>query len=269
MLSLIPALGVDYVALADLFTRSFSGYAAPVDVDAAALEYRVRHETIDLAASSLIVEGNERVGIMLIARRGRVARLASMALVPAARGRGLGKQALAEVIEQCRARGDERLILEVLESNASAVALYRSAGFAIRRRLVGWSCAPRAGVAAPLIEIEPAEVARRIASEEVDLSWQLSWPSIAQLTTPHRAYQLDDAYCVVRVIDAVVLRALLVPRALRGEGRAKRLLDALAAANPTLGMRIPSIVPETATFFGFTREPLTQHEMELNYSGGQ
>jgi GNAT superfamily N-acetyltransferase len=263
MMRLTPALGLDYATLAELFTRSFAGYPVPVAVDATALEYRARMESIDLAASSIIVERDEPVGVLLISRRGRVARVASMALVESARGRGLGKRALTEVIAQCRARGDTRLVLEVLETNDAAVALYLSSGFLIRRRLVGWSRAPERGVAATLVEVEPAEVARVMAADGVELPWQLSWQSIAQLTVPHRAFRLDDAYCIYRITDAVVLRALVVPQAVRRQGRATRLLRAIAAAHPDLAMRVTAIVPETPSFFGFTREPLAQHEMEL------
>ncbi|WP_245598247.1 GNAT family N-acetyltransferase [Halomonas halodenitrificans] len=45
------------------------------------------------------------------------------------RGRGLARRLLAEVVEQARAWGSERLLLEVRVGNASAIALYRGAGF--------------------------------------------------------------------------------------------------------------------------------------------
>lgn len=46
------------------------------------------------------------------------------------RGRGVARRLLAEVVEQARAWGSERLLLEVRAGNASAIALYRAAGFA-------------------------------------------------------------------------------------------------------------------------------------------
>lgn len=46
------------------------------------------------------------------------------------REQGVARRLLAEVVEQARAWGSERLLLEVRAGNASAIALYRAAGFA-------------------------------------------------------------------------------------------------------------------------------------------
>ncbi len=55
--------------------------------------------------------------------------LLSIAVVPAARRRGLGGEILGAVMERGRARGADRAILEVREGNAAARAFYRSHGF--------------------------------------------------------------------------------------------------------------------------------------------
>ncbi len=61
--------------------------------------------------------------------RGRVARLYSLAVDPAARGRGTGGRLLDACAEQARERGFEEFRLEVAEANEPALALYRRAGF--------------------------------------------------------------------------------------------------------------------------------------------
>jgi GNAT superfamily N-acetyltransferase len=53
-----------------------------------------------------------------------------LAVLPAARGRGIGRALLVAVEEQARARGCGKLTLEVLDVNARARALYASVGFA-------------------------------------------------------------------------------------------------------------------------------------------
>lgn len=55
--------------------------------------------------------------------------LANLAVAESHRGRGLGRTLLDEVMARARREGVERLYLEVRVSNASAIALYRSAGF--------------------------------------------------------------------------------------------------------------------------------------------
>lgn len=71
------------------------------------------------------------VGSAIVLRRrgsGRE-RLYSLAVDPAARGLGVGRSLLDEVLASAAARGSVALHLEVREDNAPARALYLSAGF--------------------------------------------------------------------------------------------------------------------------------------------
>jgi ribosomal-protein-alanine N-acetyltransferase len=55
--------------------------------------------------------------------------LANLAIVPEMRGRGLGTRMLESVIDTARRRGVETMYLEVRDSNAAALELYRRFGF--------------------------------------------------------------------------------------------------------------------------------------------
>jgi ribosomal-protein-alanine N-acetyltransferase len=55
--------------------------------------------------------------------------LASLAVAPRNRRRGLGRMLLDVIVDDARSRGVERLFLEVRESNVAARALYSSQGF--------------------------------------------------------------------------------------------------------------------------------------------
>uniref|UniRef100_UPI003784F276 GNAT family N-acetyltransferase n=1 Tax=Methylocella sp. TaxID=1978226 RepID=UPI003784F276 len=59
----------------------------------------------------------------------RKARLYSIALDPAAHGRGYGRLLLAASEEAARARGARTLRLEVRDDNARAIRLYEQAGY--------------------------------------------------------------------------------------------------------------------------------------------
>lgn len=66
-----------------------------------------------------------------VARHGEV----GIALLPAARGKGIGTEALAQMIEFAFVRGNLRRIhLEVIASNAAAIRSYEKAGFTVEGR---------------------------------------------------------------------------------------------------------------------------------------
>lgn len=67
--------------------------------------------------------------LVLMRAGSRWARLYSIAVDPAARGRGLGRRLLADAERQARAAGRRGLRLEVRQDNAAAIALYESAGY--------------------------------------------------------------------------------------------------------------------------------------------
>lgn len=82
---------------------------------------------------------------------GRDAFIDEFFLLPEARGRGLGRMALARVQEAMRAQGIVALHLEVQRDNARARRLYRRSGFRARDRyhLMTWSAAAPAQAADP------------------------------------------------------------------------------------------------------------------------
>ena len=74
--------------------------------------------------------GNLRGYHLLLTRAGsRWARLYSLAVDPAVRGRGLGRLLLADAERQARQAGCAGLRLEVRQDNAAANALYAAVGY--------------------------------------------------------------------------------------------------------------------------------------------
>jgi ribosomal protein S18 acetylase RimI-like enzyme len=80
-------------------------------------------------------ETGERVGDVWLARRttqfeGTVAFVYSIEIGERFRGRGLGRQAMLLLEEEARARGLDRISLNVFGGNEAARSLYRSLGYA-------------------------------------------------------------------------------------------------------------------------------------------
>jgi GNAT superfamily N-acetyltransferase len=246
-LALRSAIELPLPRLAEIFAASFENYFAPVSADAGALATRMRSEHVDLAASVVAFDGDEPMGLALIARRGITARVAAMGVVTIARRRGLGRVLIDASLEQARARGARRMLLEVIEHNLPARALYARAGFAVTRRLVGFR-------APPLAHDEPTELEERpidelvkmyLAEADPDLPWQLAPATIAAATPPAQVLALGSALALVDVQPAtIVLRALVVPSHARREGRATRLVHALRARFPDRALRVIPVVPE-------------------------
>jgi len=75
------------------------------------------------------------------------AQLLNLSVVPDCRRRGLGRALLAQFVDDARRLGAEQMFLEVRVSNAAAIALYESEGFApIARRVSYYPPTPGTGV---------------------------------------------------------------------------------------------------------------------------
>jgi [ribosomal protein S18]-alanine N-acetyltransferase len=79
-----------------------------------------------------VAEDAERLlgyALVFLRRGSDLARLYSLVVAPAARGRGLGLLLLRDAEDAARAAGRHRMRLEVREDNPAAIALYRAAGY--------------------------------------------------------------------------------------------------------------------------------------------
>ncbi|MEZ5922203.1 MAG: GNAT family N-acetyltransferase [Parvularculaceae bacterium] len=84
------------------------------------------------AAETFVIAGGGAITgyVTLLFRKGSgVARIYSIALAPAARGKGFGRRLLESAERAARRRGADRLRLEFRPSNRRARALYERAGF--------------------------------------------------------------------------------------------------------------------------------------------
>lgn len=256
-------------ATADLLSRGFSDYVIPLSFSPLRLLEMVRGDSVDLAASRIVRQAGEPVGVALIARRGWTSRLAAMALVPEARRRGLGRSLMEHVLAESRARGDRALVLEVIEQNDPALGLYLACGFRKMRRLVGFlGHAAGRPPAVTLADVDLRTVAQAIARHgATDLPWQLSAETIAQLTPPSRACWTPGAWLAFSPATEtqMAVRALVSSAPDDANGAARTLLAAVMTRHPGKSWRMTAVWPEEqAALFAdlsFDRLNLTQWQM--------
>lgn len=130
-----PLHGQSLVSLLDAYARDPAGGGTPLS------DFTKTNLVKELAAragafSVLAFDGEEAVGLAnclegfsSFACRPLV-NVHDIAVLPAYRGRGVGKQMLALVESVARGRGACKLTLEVLQGNQSAIRLYERVGFA-------------------------------------------------------------------------------------------------------------------------------------------
>ncbi|HEX2203074.1 MAG TPA: GNAT family N-acetyltransferase [Longimicrobium sp.] len=271
-----PVAELTAAEVVDALNRAFEGYLVPVRFTPENYERRLRGEHLDPFASRVYLYEGEPAGVILVARRGWTSRVAAMAVVPAARGQGVGRWMLAEAIGEARARGDRAMLLEVFEPNTRAVGLYKALGFRVLHRLVGYRLPPAptpSEGADALEEVDPAELARFVLREgEPGLPWMLAGETMVGASFPARAYRLGGhAYALVADTDAEVISivSLAVARAERRRGWGRRMVRALGAAFPGRALVVRQLVPEPLApgFFaalGWEPLPLAQLEIRLD-----
>jgi uncharacterized protein (TIGR02569 family) len=87
---------------------------------------RLREVPMNVLAS---IDGSDVGMCSLTAVENGEAELIAMWVAPGARGRGVGKALVAAVVDEARAAGSARVLLDVVAENESAVALYSACGF--------------------------------------------------------------------------------------------------------------------------------------------
>ncbi|UIY29957.1 GNAT family N-acetyltransferase [Neorhizobium galegae] len=138
---------------AEGFTAGFSGYVVPMNVTVPSLQLRIERDHVDPDESLVYFDGEKPAGILLIGRRGDRSRVGAIGMGPMIRGRGFGRRVMLDAIEVAKARGDRKLILEVINTNERARDLYLSLGFVITRKLVGFGRSRKLAVP----DVVPAE----------------------------------------------------------------------------------------------------------------
>lgn len=268
--SFTPVSGFGLVQAAELINRGFADYVVQFKMTEATLWQAARLDSVDFNASCVVHVDGAPAGVVLMARRGWTSRVAAMAVVPEFRRQRAGRALMEYVLAEAKQRGERAMVLEVLTSNTPAVRLYESLEFRRVRRLTSYAGpAPSGLLPAPgLAEADLRAVAAALIREEaVNWPWQLSGETIAMLTPPHTAYELDGAW--VALVNAagpsVTIRALAVDGPGRRTERAVRLLHAVMARHPATDWRVSAIWPEDLepwiTGAGLTRDELSQWQM--------
>ena len=265
-------LSLSIEELAVGLTSCFEGYIVPAHFTAPLVAVIIRAESVDLAASLVAMEDRKVMAAALVARRGRVARVAAMGVAAVARRQGMGRQILTQAIDESRARGETKMVLEVIEQNPAAIALYEGLGFVNVHRLLGFNATLSSELllGPELEDVDPAEVAEVIRSRgPMAASWSMSATTVSNMALPTQGVRHGDVFAVIGppVDGTVGCRSMGFVGGPTSK-KAKGMLEALAARFPDHQFRIPAFYPEhefseALTGAGMETDSISQFQMEL------
>ena len=272
---IVPAYELSLAEQAAVANKAFAGYIGGwTDLDASTLARFLTLQGSDLLYSRFVRSDAGLVGFGYINRTANILRLSGMGIVPEARGSGAARALIEKLFAEADERGDEAMLLEVIEQNPRAVSLYRRHSFRELGRLTGWRRSadapepPHATAAGE--EVSPLE-ALRIPSvtNYPEIPWQISQHAIAKVPVT-RAFRTETVCVVIGDPEArpVRIHAALSIDPPRGAvwSELRSVLAGVMTRFPNREFFAPAIFPEefgTHLFepLGFTREPISQFLM--------
>jgi GNAT superfamily N-acetyltransferase len=274
---IIPAHDVPLSEHAAIFSQAFAGYVGgSFEMDAAALARFIFHQGADICHSRFVRTADGLAGFAYINRTGNISRVGGMGVVPAVRRAGVARRLLAHLLEEAQARGDQAMMLEVIEQNPAAHRLYVQQGFRETEHLSSWlrkAGAPASESAELLEEISLTRATQRpSALEYPDLPWPITRHAIAKSAAKH-AFRSGQALIVTGDLEVTPVRVHALSCSDRMDWAAlRRTLSALLQRYPDCEFFTPPVFPgvfgqEVFQPLGFAREPLSQFLMRYDLAG--
>ena len=171
----------DFDTVVACFNEAFSDYAVSFSMSAPQLREICARRGVVFDLSVGAFDGDRLVGFTLNGFDGQTAYDSGTGVVPSHRRKGLARAMMERIIPPLRDAGARRYLLEVIEPNTRAVALYESVGFATTRPLTCWKY-ERSG--AGNAEIRPIELDQVENFRDVEPSWQNSDAAIRRARDP-------------------------------------------------------------------------------------
>ncbi|HJQ40259.1 MAG TPA: GNAT family N-acetyltransferase [Thermoanaerobaculia bacterium] len=216
----------DFDAVFAAFVSAFSDYVVPLQPTREQLQEMLTRRGWVPEASIAAFENDQIVAFTLNGVEGTRGYDSGTGVVPTHRRHGLAREIMRACYPLLREHGCTEYVLEVLEANHRAHALYESEGFAVTRGLQSWKYDGAAGFSPP----ESFGGLKPAAPQfwDVEPSWQNSPGSIARANDTHVTLGNDDGYVIVFPNTGDVPQ-LAVRKEARRNGLGTRLLQAAAA----------------------------------------
>ncbi len=275
----VPAFAVPLDEQARVANAGFANYVGGwSDLDAQTLSRFLLLQGADLFYSRFVRLNGELAGFGYITRTGNISRLSGMAMIPGARGTGAAGHLLETLCREAQELGDAAMVLEVIEQNPRAHAVYLRHGFRDLTRLTGWRWS--AGVrgqttdAPKLMELPVLDALRQPSTREYpEIPWQISRHAIAKVPRV-RTFRVGDACVFISDRDAKPTRIYGFLADTADVEPLREAVRALQAQFADVEFFAPPIWPEQFSCevfepLGFRREQLSQFFMRRDFAPPQ
>lgn len=189
-------VGIETITAA--FTAAYTGYFVPLSFNDEQSAGYLRVHDIVLNASPIWFEQDKPIAIGALGVRGERGWIGAFGIAPEYRGKGLAQAMFGELVRFAKRQGVREIILEVLEENLRARAIYERAGFKNVRKLFSLECET---VSLSAQGAEAAEVAPYLGLElegEPAPCWQRERRSLEARAATLRAVRAGKSFAVYR-----------------------------------------------------------------------
>lgn len=183
----------------------FSDYLVPIQVSREFMDSFMRSVGGRTEDVIVAMNGEKIVGFVNPVVDGKEAWIGGLGVVPAARGRGLGRRLMSAAEDDVRSRGAEVVLLEVIEGNVQAMNLYTGLGYTKSASYVSAEGRPQqfAGYG-PKPDRATVDAVRAIHNEAYQgTCWQRRKASALQESGANaEVFSVDGGFVVLRRVGA-------------------------------------------------------------------
>ncbi|OAA31213.1 hypothetical protein AT15_06870 [Kosmotoga arenicorallina S304] len=129
---------VSRIELLNLMNEAFSDYVLNFRWNLESLERDLIENGISAKDSAILRISGENVGFFLVSLKGNICRIGLMGMIKKFRGSGYGLEMLDKIVEGCKWKNVNKVILEVPEMDHSSRRFYERYGFRVKRDLVSF-----------------------------------------------------------------------------------------------------------------------------------
>jgi ribosomal protein S18 acetylase RimI-like enzyme len=261
-----PLTDDDFEAVHRAFVEAFSDYVIPLAPPPDRLREMLTRRGYVASASVCAIEHDRIVAFTLNGIDGPHGYDSGTGVVPSHRRRGLARTMMERSFDLLRAHGGRDYVLEVIDSNPGAAALYRALGFTETRGLQCWTYDGDAAAGGGVTAEERASVPPDSWEEWWDAqpSWQNASASLAR-ATDERVVIGDRHGCAILFPATGELAQLAVRPDRRRAGIGSRLLRRAreVAGKPLRVLNVDECADGIASFLSSQGAARTVRQLEM------